>query len=100
MNLSTEIRLRISELHMVSDVARTNQEVLQMAGTTRELMTMEKRPLGLVSGEYFEKEWCGERLPLEWNQGDDKMIRVKKIDEAVEQAENMRVWHSTVANVN
>ena len=92
---------------------RTNQEVLQMAGMSRELITtVRRRQLGYL-GHVLRRDGLEKDCLLGMIEGrrargrqrmkymDDikEMVGREKIEEVVGLAENRRVWHSIVANV-
>ena len=92
---------------------RTNQEVLQMAGTTRELMIMvRRRQLGylghVLRGDGLERDCllgmiegrrARGRQRMGYMDGIKKMIGCERIGEVNELARNRREWRSIVANV-
>ena len=92
---------------------RTNQEVLQMAGTTRELMSIVKRrQLGylghVLRGDGLERDCLlgmieGKRARgrqrMKYMDGIKEMVGREKMEEVAELARNRREWHSIVANV-
>uniref|UniRef100_A0A0P4W0B7 Reverse transcriptase domain-containing protein n=1 Tax=Scylla olivacea TaxID=85551 RepID=A0A0P4W0B7_SCYOL len=102
----------IRRIMRVPWVARTNLEELQMASTTRELMTtVKRRQLGylghVLKGDGLEKDcllgmieekraWGRQRM--RYMDGIKEMVGREKM-EVVELAGNRRVWHSIVANV-
>ena len=95
---------------------RTNQEVLLMAGTNRELMSIvRKRQLRysylghVLRGERLERDCLmgtteGKRARgrqrKKYTDGIKEMVGREKMEEVVELAGNRRVWHYTVAIVD
>ena len=93
---------------------RTNQEVLQMAGTTRELMAIVKRrQLGylghVLRGDGLERDCLlgmieGKRARgrqrMKYMDGIKEMVGREKMEDVVELAVNRRRFHSIVANIN
>ena len=93
---------------------RTNQEVLLMAGTNRELMSIvRKRQLRylehVLRGEGLERDCLmglmeGKRTRgrqrKKYTDGIKEMVGREKLEEVVELAGNRRVWHYIVANVD
>ena len=92
---------------------RTNQEVLQMAGMSKELMTtMRRRQLGYL-GHVLRRDGLERdcllgmiegrrargRQRMKYMDSIKEMVGREKIEEIVGLAENRREWHSIVANV-
>ena len=93
---------------------RTNKEVLQMAGVTRELMTViRRRQIGVLGhilrGRRLEKDCllgivkggrARGRQRSKYIDGIKELIGCVRVDEVLRQAEDRSAWRSIAANIN
>ena len=90
---------------------RTNQAVMEMAGTTRKLITA----TSVVSGPCVERKQPREGLPLGWAwwmererevdrvifmDGIKPLVGCRNVAEVIRLAENREEWRNIVANVS